>query len=81
MDEGEGVDELERGRRGQRALGLRAGRLCRGQADCSPYALAAGRRVPKRLLERTELRRQREVADIGFRKRAQLVRAPHRPRL
>ncbi len=82
VDEREGVDELERRRRGERVVDRASVRLGDGEAEHGPHALASGlERVAQRLLEPAELGSERERAQIRLDGVAELVSRPHRPGL
>src|SRR5919198_6185354 len=71
------MNELERGRGRKGRLRLGPGRFGRGQADHGPNALPRLDRIPDGLLERAQLRRQREVAQVLLGEASKLLRVPH----
>ena len=80
VDEREGVDELERGSRGESILDRGSVRLRHGEAEHWSDALAARfQGVAERLLEAPELRAERERAEVRVDGVTQPVSRLHRP--
>src|SRR5204863_3524041 len=80
VDEREVVDELDRRARGKQLLRLAAERLPGRERQHRPDPLApAGERVAHWLGEPAELRRQRELVEVGLDQLDELGRALHPP--